>query len=97
MTALPTSGAAVVMPPGGAALQYVQRPVDSPAAGEALMLCAKAGVTRDAPPARTAAAPPLATKPLRKKARRSVLRSSRSAARCASNSGQVASSPWHIA
>ena len=44
MTALPTSGAAVVMPPGGAALQYVQRPVDSPAAGEALIRIEACGV-----------------------------------------------------
>ena len=44
MTDIPTTGAAVVMPPGGGPLQLVQRPVDSPSAGEALIRIQACGV-----------------------------------------------------
>lgn len=44
MTGIPTMGAAVVMPPDGGPLQLVQRPVDSPAAGEALIRIQACGV-----------------------------------------------------
>ena len=44
MTSLPTTGAAIVMPADGGPLRLVQRPVDTPAAGEALVRIEACGV-----------------------------------------------------
>ncbi|MBX3098108.1 MAG: zinc-binding dehydrogenase [Salinibacterium sp.] len=44
MTSLPTTGAAIVMPAEGGPLRLVQRPVDTPAAGEALVRIEACGV-----------------------------------------------------
>ncbi len=44
MSAIPTLGAAVVMPPDGAPLRLVERPVAAPAAGEALVRIEACGV-----------------------------------------------------